>query len=77
MRRTSYLKRASRRFLEGTRFRSPVEAVEAGVKTLGEWADVLGEEREAENDYLRQRSLSRRVAHEERRQRRAVGALTL
>lgn len=77
MRRTNYLKRASRRFLEGTRFKSPVEAVEAGARTLTEWADTLGEEREAENDYLRQRSLNRRAALEERRARRSVGALTL
>lgn len=77
MRRTSYLKRASRRFLEGTRFKSPVEAVEAGARTLGEWADVLSEERESENDYLRQRSLNRRAALEDRRSRRSLGALTL
>jgi hypothetical protein len=47
MRPTSYLRRASKRFLEGTRFRSPFEAVEAGVDTLERWVEVLAEEREA------------------------------
>ena len=48
MKRTNYMKRATLRFLEGTKFRTPVEAVEAGIRTLGEWADMLAEEREAE-----------------------------
>ena len=55
MKRTSYLKRARRRFLEGTRCKSPLEAVEAGLRTLCQWADVLAEEREAENHHLLQR----------------------
>ena len=48
MKRTNYMKRAAHRFLEGTKFRTPVEAVEAGLKSLGEWADILQEERELE-----------------------------
>jgi hypothetical protein len=48
MRRVNYMKRAAKRFLEGTKFRTPVEAVEAGVRQLGEWADFLAEERELE-----------------------------
>ncbi len=48
MKRTNYMKRATLRFLEGTKFRTPVEAVEAGLRSLGEWADMLAEEREAE-----------------------------
>ena len=48
MKRTNYMKRATLRFLEGTKFRTPVEAVEAGIRNLGEWADMLAEEREAE-----------------------------
>ncbi len=48
MKRTNYMKRAARRFLEGTKYRTPVEAVEAGIKSLGEWADMLQEERELE-----------------------------
>jgi hypothetical protein len=47
MRSVSYLKRASKRFLEGTRFRSPFEAVDAGMDTLERWVEVLAEEREA------------------------------
>jgi hypothetical protein len=48
MKRTNYMKRATIRFLEGTKFRTPVEAVEAGVRSLGDWADMLAEERELE-----------------------------
>lgn len=48
MKRTNYMKRAAVRFLIGTKFRTPVEAVEAGLKSLGEWADILQEERELE-----------------------------
>lgn len=55
MRRTSYMKRASKRFLEGTRCKTPVEAVEAGVRTLNDWANLLTEERENEVAYLETR----------------------
>ncbi len=48
MRKISYMKRAAKRFLEGTRCRHPIEAVEKGVKSLDEWALVLMEERELE-----------------------------
>ncbi len=48
MRRQSYLRRATRRFLEGTRHRVPVEAVAAGIRTLETWASILDEEREIE-----------------------------
>ena len=46
MRRISYMKRAARKFLAGTRFRTPVEAVEAGIRTLTDWVDTLSFERE-------------------------------
>jgi hypothetical protein len=46
MRKQSYMKRASRKFLEGTRFRHPIEAVEKGIRTLEEWVDCLNAERE-------------------------------
>jgi hypothetical protein len=46
MRKINYMKRAAKRFLAGTTFRVPVEVVEAGVKTLTEWVDILAEERE-------------------------------
>jgi hypothetical protein len=46
MKRINYMKRAAKRFLEGTKFRTPVDAVEAGARTLDQWADFLAEERE-------------------------------
>ena len=46
MRKSSYMKRAAKKFLEGTRFRHPIEAVENGVRTLEEWVDCLNTERE-------------------------------
>jgi hypothetical protein len=52
MKRTSYLKRASKRFLDGTKFKSPVAAVEAGVRTLESWAEILLEERENETQHI-------------------------
>jgi hypothetical protein len=45
MRTSVYYKRASKRFLTGTRFKNPCDAVEAGAKTLLEWTQVLEEER--------------------------------
>ena len=59
MRRVSYLNRASRRFLQGTRCKTPCEAVELGIRSLEAWAHILAEEREVEAQYLRQRSLRR------------------
>lgn len=50
MKKTSYLKRAAKRFLEGTPCKSPIEAVELGLKTLGDWADTLAIERELEHE---------------------------
>jgi hypothetical protein len=61
MRKADYWKRASKQFLTGTRFKSPCEAVEAGARTLEEWARVLQEERELE---LQHRAL--RAAHNPR-----------
>jgi hypothetical protein len=49
------MKRASRRFLEGTRCKSPVEAVEQGIRSLAAWTVVLSEEREVELNYQRSR----------------------
>ncbi len=48
MKQAGYLKRATKKFLHGTKFRSPVEAVEAGIRDLGDWADTLTNERELE-----------------------------
>ena len=52
MNRKNYMKLANRRFLEGTRYKAPIQAVEAGVRTLEEWTDVLNQEREAQSDRL-------------------------
>jgi hypothetical protein len=56
-RRPIYLSRARKRFLKGTSFESPVQAVEAGVRTLQEWALTLAEEREIEMQYLQEKQL--------------------
>jgi hypothetical protein len=45
------MKRAAKKFLLGTKFRSPVDAVENGVRTLAEWAECLANEREIELDH--------------------------
>ena len=37
----SYLNEAKRIFLEGSRFASPVDAVESGERTIAEWCDTL------------------------------------
>jgi hypothetical protein len=59
------MKRATQRFLEGTKYRSPVEAVEAGIRTLGQWADILAEERELESQMHRERDTHRaRASHQ-------------
>ncbi len=50
MKKTSYLKRATKRFLEGTACKSPIEVVELGLKSLGDWADTLALERELEQE---------------------------
>jgi hypothetical protein len=63
MRRSDYWKLASKRFLLGTRFKCPCDAVEAGTRTLEEWARVLAEEREIE---LENRAL-RAMTHTSRR----------
>jgi hypothetical protein len=47
----SYLYRATKRFLSGTRYESPIEAVEKGIRTLDEWTLILSEERELERPY--------------------------
>jgi hypothetical protein len=63
MRRTVYFKRASRRFLEGTRCKTPCEAVESGVRSLSAWSQILSEERELEAQYLNARAEHKRSGH--------------
>jgi hypothetical protein len=60
MYRSPYFKRASKRFLNGSRFKTPFEAVEAGARTLEEWSRLLLEERELELVFA-QRRLARRT----------------
>jgi hypothetical protein len=48
MRKMSYMKRAARKFLDGTRCKHPIEAVEKGLRTLEDWVDCLNAERELE-----------------------------
>jgi hypothetical protein len=55
MKRINYLKRASNRFLEGTRFKLPCDAVAAGERSLEHWAIILSEERELETQHQQSR----------------------
>jgi hypothetical protein len=48
MRRPVYYKRATKQFLAGTRYKAPFEMVQAGLKTLEEWIDLLDFERWAD-----------------------------
>jgi hypothetical protein len=54
MRRSPHYKRASKRFLTGSKFKTPFEAVEAGACTLEEWSRLLLEERELERAFEQQ-----------------------
>jgi hypothetical protein len=62
MRKSPYYKRAAKQFLLGSKFRTPCEAVEAGVRSLEEWSNLLLEERE----------LDRGIEHRDPRQQRAA-----
>ena len=66
MRKTQYFKRASKRFLNGTRSKTPFEAVQAGSRTLEEWVLVLEEERIVEMEFVQ--------ARVHRRQRKPIAA---
>jgi hypothetical protein len=48
MPKSTYITRAKKRFLEGTSYRVPVEAVQRGRRTLEQWAEILNEERDLE-----------------------------
>jgi hypothetical protein len=66
MKRNSYLKRASKRFLDGTKFKSPIAAVEAGIRSLESWVEILVEERENETlMILEQRTQRQRIRPEQ------------
>jgi hypothetical protein len=70
MRTSPYFKRASKRFLTGTRFKTPCDAVEAGAKTLLEWTHILEEERSLEMQVMAQRA--RRYLPQHKRVARAI-----
>ncbi len=53
-----YLRRATKRFLEGARCQTPFDAVLKGIRTHSQWAEILGEERELELELLRDRRLT-------------------
>ena len=55
MRKTPHFKRASKRFLDGTRCKTPFEAVQTGIRTLEEWVTVLEEERIVEMEFVQAR----------------------
>jgi hypothetical protein len=46
----AYVKRAAKRFLEGTNCSSPVLAVEKGIRSLSDWAVVLLDELELDQE---------------------------
>lgn len=56
MHQTKYLKRAKHRFLQGTRFRTPYDAVESGKRTIEDWLSILCDERETY--FAQQRALA-------------------
>jgi hypothetical protein len=68
MRKMSYMKRAAKRFLEGTRCKQPIEAVERGLRTLEDWVDCLNAERELE------RQMQSAARHSERREEKPRAA---
>jgi hypothetical protein len=43
--KTNYLSRARESFLENLPFGTPIEAVDAGVRSIQEWCDCLNETR--------------------------------
>jgi hypothetical protein len=61
VRRRVYYRRAAKQFLAGTRYKAPFELVQAGLKTLKEWTDLLDFERELDeiNRLERRNSRSR------------------
>jgi hypothetical protein len=59
MKKTAYLTRATKKFLEGTNCKSPIQAVEQGMKTLSDWIDAISLEQEIEAAQLE----TRRVQH--------------
>jgi hypothetical protein len=55
MKKTAYLIRVTQKFLEGTNCKSPIQAVEQGIKTLNDWIDTISLEQEIEVTQLEAR----------------------
>jgi hypothetical protein len=66
MKKTAYLTRATKRFLEGTNCKSPIQAVEQGVKTLSDWIDTLSLEQELEAEQIESNRNKRKISKEYR-----------
>ncbi len=64
MKKTAYLTRATKQFLEGTNCKSPIQAVEQGIKTLSDWIDALSLEQELESEQLELRRVQRKTGKE-------------
>ncbi len=65
MKKTAYLTRATKRFLEGTNCKSPIQAVEQGAKTLSDWIETLSLEQELEAEQLESRRNKRKIIKEQ------------
>lgn len=60
MKKTAYLTRATRRFLDGTNCKSPIQVVEQGIKTLSDWIETLSLEQELEAEQVESRRKQRK-----------------
>lgn len=65
MKKTAYLTRATKRFLEDTNCKSPIQAVEQGIKTLSDWIDTLSLEQELESEQTESRRNKRKIGKEQ------------
>jgi hypothetical protein len=62
MKKTAYLIRATKKFLEGTNCKAPIQAVEQGIKTLNDWIDTISLEQEIEVAQLEARRFQYRAS---------------
>ena len=58
-----YMKLARNEFLEGTAFRTPVEAVESGVRKIEDWCDLVSIYRQKIATPEERRDLSEMLSH--------------
>jgi hypothetical protein len=45
-----YTRLATQEFLEGTRFKTPVQAVEAGTRSIEQWCDCINAHRQKDSN---------------------------